>query len=114
MITTCQNCNKQFSPTSVTGVPQKYCSAKCRNKSANDRRFERYKESIINEVQDDRRQPGNAPLHKNHNHNDDIQLLSDKIDFLQWVILQMGEQQLKTIDSIGKLQDFVIELHSMD
>jgi chromosome segregation ATPase len=37
----CQECNNEFSPINNRGAEQKYCSTKCRSKSANKRREQR-------------------------------------------------------------------------
>lgn len=102
MTTTCQNCKKQFVSTSTTGVPQKYCSSKCRNKSANERRFERYRESILGEAESDRHPMEREPLPKN-----EIMILTEKVDFLRWYIMELSKQQLSTIENIRTLTDIV-------
>lgn len=102
MTTTCQNCKKQFVPTSTTGVPQKYCSSKCRNKSANDRRFERYRENIINDVEGDRLSMDEHPKKEN-----EISILTKRINFLEYATIEMGKQHLNMMDHMHQLLDIV-------
>jgi hypothetical protein len=46
----CQNCNKEFKDLHETrGEAQKYCSVKCRQRSAHQRMKERFKQEALNE-----------------------------------------------------------------
>jgi len=42
----CKQCNKEFTSIAITGHEQQYCTIKCRNKAANDRRIQKIKNEI--------------------------------------------------------------------
>jgi len=69
----CMHCNTQFTTTNKTGVEQKYCSTNCRMKAANERRFDNFKNKILNEASHKQQENIYTKPIGNINHNDIMQ-----------------------------------------
>lgn len=69
----CMHCNTQFITTNKTGVEQKYCSTNCRMKAANERRFDNFKNKILNEASHQQQENIYTKPIGNINHNDTMQ-----------------------------------------
>ena len=69
----CNECNIEFTPTRLNVEGQKYCSIKCRNSSAQKRRYEKIAQEYQSKQPNDNRESIMPVIEKNNRENREIE-----------------------------------------
>ena len=93
----CMHCNTQFTTTNKTGVEQKYCSTNCRMKAANERRFDNFKNKILNEASHQQQENIYTKPIGNINHNDTMQNSNSNYELFRELEKSKHEYQLQKV-----------------
>ena len=93
----CMHCNTQFTTTNKTGVEQKYCSTNCRMKAANERRFDNFKNKILNEASHQQQENIYTKPIGNINHNDTMQNSTSNYELFRELEKSKHEYQLQKV-----------------
>ena len=91
------HCNTQFTTTNKTGVEQKYCSTNCRMKAANERRFDNFKNKILNEASHQQQENIYTKPIGNINHNDTMQNSNSNYELFRELEKSKHEYQLQKV-----------------
>jgi len=93
----CMHCNTQFTTTNKTGVEQKYCSTNCRMKAANERRFDNFKNKILNEASHQQQENIYTKPIGNINHNDTMQNSNSNYELFRELEKSKHENELQRV-----------------
>ena len=91
------HCNTQFTTTNKTGVEQKYCSTNCRMKAANERRFDNFKNKILNEASHQQQENIYTKPIGNINHNDTMQNSNSNYELFRELEKSKHENELQRV-----------------